>query len=212
MKFSLLWWHLFHWKRAACYWRLRKLCTEEFLEQWVREQFPSFIKKKWRGNVPGTYSLSLSFGTRYGRRGDFSYLYWDASFGFILLCDSQPIAMVAFEPWGNSLTIKQIQGVKNYGHRLNRIRWEHFLVRFVIALAKKFEVYDEVRIISGRSCLWYEDPHTNLSLDYSTVDEVQEEVERIRESMEHRYFTTATTLGFQFKVPHGYYFRTLTAD
>ena len=131
---------------------------EPYLERFSKSSCPtrfSYLLLSERRSEDGHYSK------KFKSRHPLGSVYYDASYGFVLAVRmfsvfKIPIAVIGFEAdtSDSTITIKQVQGVKDAADFLAGIRWEKLLVSVVVDWARLHGA-KKVEIIRAEDGPWH---------------------------------------------------------
>ena len=164
-----------------------KLCQELLLSE-------KFLKKKevLDAESAAHYSATFRYGYSFEPDPDNVDVYWDTRNGLILKHDGKAIAILGFKARKDCLTVMQVQGVKNSKSQLVPLRWQQFLVAYLMRLGGKAG-YREMRIIQASDSNYYSQI-ANVA-DPQSVTPREEELRKKRLQTNHD--GTARSMGFK---------------
>lgn len=125
-------------------------------EKLFADLLPRFAKPGVSPEELATYRVAFRFGRRDSWDSD-GWPYWDDKFGISLKkagCKKN-VACLAFDSFGRSVVVRQIQGHGGYEKELAQIRWEKLLVTFLRELLRSFAWCNRICIIQAKQCYYY---------------------------------------------------------
>lgn len=155
---------------------------------------PGYTIGTWRrGNISVRIKTDNKYNSEFVDR-----MHWGADLGLRLLVDDSVVAGLAFDVLGESLRVRQIQGVSGCAAELCQLRWSSLLLHTFVEVASK-GVWRRLMVVPAceERC-------------YPLGDQPGEE--KIRQAMRRHYDETAVALGFAYNPPTRHYIRNLRTD